>query len=126
MVVSYEGVAQSQLQNQHVSRSGIQWNAKRRTLGIGGRTIALTPTEYHLLSTLRYGVPVTYTNLVQAVYNCALDEKVRLMLDKHIDRIRGKLRGTGIYIYCVLTYGYLLFNEIVPEEEEAILKGDRR
>src|SRR5690349_21371331 len=95
MIVSYEGVAQSRPQKHPVSVINIQWNAKRRTVVIGDRIVGLTPTEYHLLLTLRYGVPITYTDLVRTVYNCALDEKVRIMLDKHIDRIRGKLRGTG-------------------------------
>ena len=114
----YESVAQPRPHEYPVSRVGIQWNAKRRTLVIGERTVALTPTEYQLLFALRNGVPMTYKDLVQTVYNCTLDEKVRLMLDKHIDRIRGKLRGTGVYVYCVLTYGYLLFHEILPKEEE--------
>jgi DNA-binding response OmpR family regulator len=118
MIVSYEDVAQPRSQKHSVSVMGIRWNAKQRTIGIGDRTVALTPTEYHLLCTLPYGMPITYTDLVRTVYNCALDEKVRIMLDKHIDRIRGKLRGSGIYVYCVLTYGYLLFDEILPEEEE--------
>lgn len=117
MIVSYEGMIQSRSQKHPASRVSIQWNAKRRTIVIGDRAVTLTPTEYHLLCTLRYGVPITYADMVRAVYNCTLDKKVRIMLDKHIDRIRGKLRGTGIYVYCVLTYGYLLFNEILPEEE---------
>ncbi|MBV9613979.1 MAG: response regulator transcription factor [Ktedonobacteraceae bacterium] len=89
----------------------IEWNIERHTLLIKNRTIALTLTEFQLLYPLRTGLPVTYAELALMVYNCSMDNKVRMMLDKHIDRMRSKLRGTGIYIYCVLGYGYLLFPE---------------
>jgi DNA-binding response OmpR family regulator len=89
----------------------IKWNVERRTLHIKNRTIALTSTEFQLLYPLRDGIPVTYANLASIVYHCSMDGKVRVMLDKHIDRIRSKIRGTGIYIYCVLGYGYMIFPE---------------
>jgi DNA-binding response OmpR family regulator len=95
----------------------IKLDDKRRTITVGDVTIELTPTQYRLVFPLRYGVPVTYADLARIAYNCAIDEKVRMMMDKHIDRIRGKLRGTGVYIYCVLNYGYLLFEESEPEGE---------
>src|SRR5579883_3249530 len=87
----------------------IKWNIERHNMRIKNRVIALTITEFRLLYALRDGLPVTYADLALMVYNCAMDGKVRVMLDKHIDRIRGKLRGAGIYIYCVLGYGYMLF-----------------
>ena len=74
--------------------------------------IVLTATEYRLLYPLRYGTPVTYENLALLTYNYSFDKKVGVMMDKHIDRIRKKLRGTGIYIYCVLGYGYVLLPEV--------------
>lgn len=101
--------------NGHIKR--IKLDDEHRSITIGDVTIALTPTQYRLLFPLRYGVPVTYARLACLVYGCAVDENVRMMMDKHIDRIRGKLRGTGVYIYCVLGYGYLLFDENVPEEK---------
>lgn len=89
----------------------IKWNIERHNVLIKNRIIALTRTEFQLLYPLRDGLPVTYADLALMVYDCSMDGKVRVMLDKHIDRIRGKLRGTGIYIYCVLGYGYMLFPE---------------
>ncbi|EFH84182.1 response regulator transcription factor [Ktedonobacter racemifer] len=87
------------------------WDLERRAVTIGDTTIVLTSTEYRLLFSLRHGNPVTYANLALMAYNCKMDTKVRMMMDKHIDRIRSKLRGTGIYVYCVNTYGYLLLPE---------------
>jgi DNA-binding response OmpR family regulator len=98
-----------------VDVSDIQWKLKQRTIIVGDKSIRLTPTQYRLLYPLRRGAPVTYTNLAQIVYNCAIDDKVRMMIDKHIDRARHKLRGTGVYIYCVLGYGYMLLDEVVEE-----------
>lgn len=89
----------------------IQWHSERRAVTIKDAIIALTATEYRLLYPLRYGTPVTYENLALLTYNYDIDEKVRAMIDKHIDRIRKKLRGTGIYIYCVLGYGYVMLPE---------------
>lgn len=90
---------------------GIQWDMGKHTVMIKNTKINLTKTEYRLLSPLRHGLPITYSDLAYIVYNCHADEKVRAMMDKHIDRVRGKLRGTGVYVYCVLGYGYLLFPE---------------
>ena len=95
--------------------SDIEWNAKLHSIRIGHTIITLTVTEYRLLFPMRSGAPVTYANLARMAYSYNVDEKVRVMMDKHIDRIRGKLRGTGIYIYCVLGYGYILLPEALPE-----------
>jgi len=90
------------------STSDIQWDSTRCSIVVGQRAVQLTPTEYRRLFTLRHGVPVTYADITHAVYRCNIDAHVRIMLDKHIDRIRGKLRATGFYVHCVLTYGYML------------------
>lgn len=89
----------------------MKWDLERRAVTIGNITVILTSTEYRLLLSLRHGHPVTYTNLAMMAYNYAMDTKVRMMMDKHIDRIRSKIRGTGIYIYCVNNYGYVLLPE---------------
>jgi DNA-binding response OmpR family regulator len=102
-------------EEQVVCVNDIQWKVEQRAIVIGDIVVTLTPTQYRLLYPLRCGVPVTYADLAQIVYNCAIDEKVRMMIDKHIDRVRNKLRGTGVYIYCVLGYGYMLLDEIVEE-----------
>ena len=99
--------------------SDIQWNTEQHCIKIERTIIVLTKTEYKLLFTLRHGSPVTYVNLAWQVYDykmMGIDAKMRLTMDKHIDRVRGKLRGTGIYVYCVLGYGYLLLPEMLPDE----------
>ena len=112
-------VSTSSLQEARKTSKGvkdIEWNIERHNILIKNRTIALTVTEFQLLYPLRSGLPVTYAELALLVYHCSMDNKVRMMLDKHIDRMRGKLRGTGIYIYCVLGYGYILFLENCSDE----------
>ena len=95
-----------------VSLGYIRWDEERRVLLIEDRIIELTRTEFQIAYPLRYGFPITYAELSWYVYNCRVDTQVRVMLDKHIDRIRGKLHGSGMYIYCVLRYGYVLLAEI--------------
>ncbi len=73
--------------------------------------VRLTKTESRLLHPLRHVIPMTYVDLARIAYGCEVDEQVRVMIDKHVDRIRGKMRGTGMYIYCIVGYGYLLLNE---------------
>lgn len=94
----------------------IWWNPELRTIATRDMMVTLTPTECRFLSPLLHGKPVTYTNMARQTYNRALDTKVRKLMDKHIDRIRGKLQGTGAYIYCILNYGYILLDEVSPEE----------
>lgn len=88
--------------------SAICWNAQRRIIVVGHVVIGLTPFEYRLLYPLRHGEPVTYASLARTAYNYAVDDNVRMMMDKHIDNIRGKICQAGIYVYCVLNYGYIL------------------
>jgi DNA-binding response OmpR family regulator len=95
----------------------IQWNAEQCTIVIRGVMVTLTPAEYRLLSPLRHGRPVTHAHLALQAYNRVLDRHVRRMMNKHIDSIRAKLEGKGIYVYCVLRYGYVLLDEILPQEE---------
>lgn len=95
--------------------SDIRWDTDQHFIRIERLTITLTATEFRLLFPLRHGTPVTYADLAWMAYNYTVDDKVRTMMDKHIDRIRGKLRGSGVYVYCVLGYGYLLLPELVSE-----------
>src|SRR4051794_9797877 len=94
-----------------MSTKDIRWYVDEHIIMIGRRTIKLTPTEFQLLFPLRHGHAVTYTDLAHHVYKCTVDDTVRVMMDKHIDHIRGKMRGTGLYLYCVLNYGYLILPE---------------
>jgi DNA-binding response OmpR family regulator len=89
----------------------IVWNDEQHLLTIGRTTVSLTATEYRLLLPLKNNRAVSYTELAYKTYNRELDKRTRTMMDKHVDRIRGKLRGTGVYIYCVLGYGYFLLPE---------------
>ena len=110
-----------QIEEQAMCVSDIQWNVERRSVRIGCTAISLTLTEFKLLYALRHGKPVTYAELAWEVYNYDIvDVKMRLTMDKHIDRARGKLRGTGIYVYCVLGYGYLLLPETFSDETERL------
>jgi DNA-binding response OmpR family regulator len=95
----------------------IEWDTPQHSLIIQGVKIKLTKTEYRLLYPLRHGSPLTYEELAYTVYNCATDKHTRMMIDKHIDRIRSKLRNSGIYIYCILGYGYLLLSDESRKEE---------
>ena len=98
----------------------IQWKSERHSVKIGETVVALTPIQYRLLWTLHTGLPVTYAHLAWTVYQYPVDTRVRMMIDKHIDRIRGKLRGTGIRVYCMMGYGYLLWPEPDPDEAEPL------
>jgi DNA-binding response OmpR family regulator len=86
----------------------LHWSHKQSAIIVRHRIVALTKTEYRVLFPLRHGVPVTYEDLASTVYNSTVDKKVRVALDKHVDRIRSKLNSTGMYLYCVQDYGYVL------------------
>ncbi len=118
MAVSYRFFTAQPSGDRPVSLDELQWNSERHTVKVRNFIVRLTLTEYRLLFPLKNGLPTTYAGLARMAYNYAVDEKVRMMMDKHIDRIRGKLRGTGIYIYCVLNYGYMLLPEVSLSEEE--------
>lgn len=132
MPLDFEQFREKKLQRQHtLTRSitvahsfsntiikEIEWDTPQHSLSVQGVKIKLTKTEYRLLYPLRHGSPLTYEELARIVYNCATDRHTRMMIDKHIDRIRSKLRDSGIYIYCILGYGYLLFNDNSQAEQE--------
>ncbi len=117
MAIRQTFFAPSPWEQQQICVSDIHWDDEQHTIKIGQAVVTLTVTEYRLLLPLRAGKPITYAELAWMAYSYTVDEKVRTMMDKHIDRIRGKLRGTGVYIYCVLGYGYLLLPEEVLLEE---------
>jgi DNA-binding response OmpR family regulator len=96
--------------------NNVIWDDEHHALKIAHTAVLFTAMEYCILSSLRHGHPVSYTALARLIYNRELDRKVRTMMDKHVERIRGKLRGTGIYIYCVLSYGYILLPEILSDD----------
>ncbi|HEX3640223.1 MAG TPA: hypothetical protein VHV10_02915 [Ktedonobacteraceae bacterium] len=87
---------------------GVPWSSQRYALVSEGRGIPFTPTEYRLIYPLRNGTPVTYDDLARIVYNRDADRNARVMMEKHINRIRRKIIWTGFYVYCVQDYGYVL------------------
>lgn len=90
------------------SLSNIRWNDQRRGISVGCWSISLTPLEYQILASLRHGNAIKYTRLAKHVYHCSMDKKIRELIDKHVDNIRGKLLGLGFSIYCIHGYGYIL------------------
>ena len=97
-----------QYENLPLKMNTIHWCPSQRALYAEPWSVRFTPTEYRLLFPLRHGYPMSYAQLAMMVYNCSIDAKVREMMDKHMDHIRGKLEGVGLYVYCVFGYGYVL------------------
>lgn len=119
MTIAYEDSTQYNLQKPSTRISSIRWNAEQYSITIKDMRVTFTPTEYRLLFSLQHGTPVTYVHLAPKVYYCALNTTTRKKMDKLVDRIRGKLQGTGISVYCVFNYGYILLDEIISEEAES-------
>jgi DNA-binding response OmpR family regulator len=94
--------------------SDIQWLCELHAIKADHTLITLTKTEFRLLFPLRSGTPLTYAQLAWIAFQSPLDRSARSLLDKHFDRIRAKLRGSGFYVYCVKGYGYLLLPEPAP------------
>jgi len=86
----------------------IQRNDESRTIIVDDVMIRFTPTQYRLLISLLKGSPVTDCNLVYEALSCHLKSLGRDNLDKHIDKIREKLRPSGLNIFRVVDYGYVL------------------
>jgi DNA-binding response OmpR family regulator len=97
----------------------LYWIMEERGLMIGSKVVHFSQREWEILCTLRSLAPVTYEYISRAVYNCRADEKVRIMLDKHIDRIRVKLSKSGMYVHCVLGYGYVLLPSTAVKKGKA-------
>lgn len=94
--------------------SDISWNDQQRCISVGRRSIFLTPLEYRILTSLRHGNAIKYAQLAWHIYHCSMDRKVREVIDKHVDNIRGKLLGLGFSVYCIHGYGYIL----LPDDDD--------
>ena len=94
----------------------IQWLCELHAIQAGQTIIPLTKTEFRLLFPLRSGSPLTYAQLAWMVFHspAPVDTSTRSLLDKHIDRIRAKLRGSGFSVYCIKGYGYLFLPNPPP------------
>lgn len=95
----------------HKLIQSIIWDKQRRMVRTGPFTLWFSPLEFRLLFALRDGLPTSYQYLIEALYACSDGEPERVNLGKMVDRTRKKLLGTGIYIYCVQKYGYILYPE---------------
>jgi len=80
-------------------------DAKRVT--VGGREVALTPTEYRLLTALmeRRGRVQTRKQLLQAAWDVHVDIETRTV-DMHVQRLRQKLGRAGDLIETARGFGY--------------------
>ena len=69
-----------------------------------------SPTEYHVILALLHGKPVTDQELAQAVLGTDDDFSTREVLEKHMDKIRRKLRREQLpfFIRRLALYGYVL------------------
>ena len=83
---------------------------EQRVLAIGGAPVRLTPLEYRLMALLARwpGAPVSFDALTHAAFDRDADPEARQALEKHMDRLRSKLRPYGVILPCVMGYGYLL------------------
>ena len=88
----------------------VQCGDESRVLAVDSLVMKFSPIEYRLLKLLLEGqpVPVLDGELVQVGFSCGMNSLARENLDKHIDKIRSKLRPSGLNIHRVTGYGYVL------------------
>lgn len=84
-------------------------NDASRTLIVNNLVAQFTPTEYRLLLPLLQAPPLSDTILAQIAFSREIDSLVRESLDKHMDKIRGKLQPLGRSVYKLRGYGYIIF-----------------
>lgn len=87
---------------------------RRHSAHLGGSTLALTRTEFALLTALAQqpDTALTYSTLSEAVYGRAQHEdEARALLRPHIARLRHKLEATGatgVSLISIRSMGYML------------------
>ena len=88
----------------------VQCSDESRVVAVDAMAIKFSPIEYRLLKLLLEGqpVPVLDGKLVQVGFSCDMNSSARENLDKHIDKVRSKLRPSGLNIHRVTGYGYVL------------------
>lgn len=87
---------------------------QQRLLLIDGNPVRFTPLEYRVMQLLvaHFGIPVPLDTLARAAFDSVATPATRRALDKHIDRIRSKLRSVGLNAAYVNNYGYVLLPEV--------------
>jgi DNA-binding response OmpR family regulator len=83
-------------------------NDESRILVVDPLMMKFTPIEYRLLLSLLSGQAEADSNLSREAFSCELDRSIQKNLDKHIDKIRSKLRLAGLGVHRVSKYGYVL------------------
>ena len=84
---------------------------QQRSLLVDDLLVRFTPTEYTILCQLLSGDIVSDTNLIQKTFITEQPDKtLKTCLDKHIENIRSKIRPTGLNIFRVNGFGYVLRN----------------
>ena len=86
----------------------VQRNDESRVLVIDCLLVRFTQIEYRLVMPLLEGLPISDIDLVREAFSCKVDSWIRQSLDKHIDKIRNKLRPLGLDVYRITRYGYIL------------------
>ena len=85
---------------------------ENRSLLVDTSLIRFTPTEYRLLVPLLEGRPISDNDLAQYAFCSKIEHFVRGNLDKHMDKIRFKIRPVGLDVYRVTKYGYILLDDV--------------
>jgi DNA-binding winged helix-turn-helix (wHTH) protein len=91
-----------------IGQHRVQRNDESRVLVVDSLLVRFTPTEYRLLIPLLEGLPVHDNDLVSEVFSCKVDSWACECLNKHIDKIRNKLRPLGLNVHRIAKYGYIL------------------
>lgn len=96
-----------------IVRIDIKRNDAQRLLLINDIPIQFSPLEYRVMLALiaRNGVPVSFETLTRAASWPGESPCSRMALERHIDRIRQKLRVCGAEIRGVTGYGCVLLAE---------------
>jgi Response regulators consisting of a CheY-like receiver domain and a winged-helix DNA-binding domain len=86
----------------------IQRNDESRVLIVDQIIVRFTPIEYQIVSLLLNTNIVNDAFIVQKVFDSEMSSSLYRNLEKHIDKLRWKLRPAGLNIHRVSKYGYVL------------------
>jgi DNA-binding response OmpR family regulator len=91
-----------------IGKYTITCNDNNKIIGINEQIIRCTNAEYKIIKRLSVGQPVSDLALVHELLGCSPDNSTKPSVSKHIEHLREKVRGTGLDIYRIHVYGYLL------------------
>lgn len=86
---------------------------QQRLLLAAGSPIRFTLLEYRIIKPLvsPFGVPVPLKTLARAAFDSPATPTMRRAMDRHVDRMRTKLRPIGLAMLYVTNCGYLLLED---------------